>query len=290
MKRSWATLLSWLLWTIVVADLAVLLISPLLRPRSLGGLEIPTVAAFSLFVLGFATIGGLIGSRHPRNPIGWIMCVSAIAFTMGGAMGEYAQYSLDERVLPGFGLSAWFSVWTWSVGASLPPTLLLLLFPDGRPPSWRWRPVAWVTGVAIVVLTSSIAFEPGKFDDYPTSNPFGVPLIYDALRPLVGAATIALLGCAFASIVSLIFRFRRAENQERLQLKWLAFAVALVGLAAAISVVIESTADSKDGLIELSNLIVTASMSTIPIAIGVAVLKHRLYNIDRTINRTLVYV
>jgi len=87
----------------------------------------------------------------------------------------------------------------------------------------------------------------------------------------------------------LIFRFRRAEDQERLQLKWFAFAVALVAFAAAISVVIETVADSSEGLIEVSNLIVSTSMSTIPMAIGVAVLKHRLYNIDRIINRTLVY-
>ncbi|MDQ3751470.1 MAG: hypothetical protein M3333_01060, partial [Actinomycetota bacterium] len=245
--------------------------------------------AYTVFVLGFATFGALIASRQPRNPIGWIMCVSALAFTLGGVTGDYASRSLDQPSLPGLPLAAWLSVWTWSVGAALPATFLLLLFPDGRLPSRRWRPVGWIAGVAIMVVVASLALAPGRFDDLPISNPFAIAFIYRALQPLIGAAGVALFACALASIGSLIVRFRRAEDQERLQLKWLAFAVALVAFAAAISVVIESTAGSDDGLIELSNLIVTSSMATMPMAIGVAVLKHRLYNIDRIINRTLVY-
>ncbi len=217
------------------------------------------------------------------------MLVAGMAFSLGGVTGDYASQSLDHRALPGLSLAAWFSVWTWSVGATLPATFLILLFPNGRLPSRRWRPVAWVTGVAIVVVDLSIALAPGKFDDYPISNPFGAPQAHAVLQPLAGVAGVALFASALASIVSLIFRFGRAEDQERLQLKWLAFAVALVAFAAATSVVIETVADADAGLIEVSNLIVTASMSTIPMAIGMAVLKHRLYNIDRIINRTLVY-
>ena len=284
MKRV-ASFMAVALWGLVVVGLVILLIFP----EDLGGLEIPLTVAYTVFVLGFATFGGIIASRQPANPIGWIMCVCAIAFTLGGVTGEYASQSLDHSVLPGLSLAAWFSVWTWSVGATLPATFLLLLFPDGRLPSRRWRPVAWITGVAIVVLVLSIALAPGKFDDYPISNPFGFPQIHAVLQPLAGIAGIALFASGLASIVSLIFRFRRAEDQGRLQLKWLAFAVALVAFSAAISVVIETVADSSEGLIEVSNLIVSTSMSTIPMAIGVAVLKHRLYNIDRIINRTLVY-
>ena len=284
MKRV-ASLMAVALWGLVVVGLIILLISP----EDLGGLEIPLTLAYSAFVLGFATFGGLIASRHPSNPIGWIMLVAGLAFTLGGVSGDYASQSPDNRTLPGRALAAWFSVWTWSVGASLPATFLILLFPNGRLPSRRWRPVAWVTGVSIVVVVSSIALAPGRFDDYPISNPFGAPQIHAVIQPLVGPAGVALFASALASIVSLIFRFRRAEDQERLQLKWFAFAVALVAFAAAISVVIETVADSSEGLIEVSNLIVSTSMSTIPMAIGVAVLKHRLYNIDRIINRTLVY-
>lgn len=290
MRNRWTTVLAWSLWGLVITCLVVLLISPLVRRGDLGGLELPTFVAFSLFVLGFATIGGLIGARHPRNPIGWIMCVSAIAFTVGGATGGYAEYSLDRGMLPGFALAAWLSVWTWSVGAALPPTFLLLLFPDGRLPSRRWKPVAWVAGVAIVVVVLAIALAPGEIDDYNTSNPFGVPMIHAVVQPLAGFAGIALFACGFSSIASMIFRFRRAQNQERQQLKWLAYAVGMVALAAAASIPIETLSDSDEGLVELSNFLVTSSMSTIPMAIGVAVLKHRLYNIDRIINRTLVYV
>ncbi len=284
MKRS-ASFTAVTLWAFVVVGLVILLVSP----GNLGGLEIPLTLAYSAFVLGFATFGGLIASRQPANPIGWIMLVAGMAFSLGGVTGDYASQSLDHRALPGLSLAAWFSVWTWSVGATLPATFLILLFPNGRLPSRRWRPVAWVTGVAIVVVDLSIALAPGKFDDYPISNPFGAPQAHAVLQPLAGVAGVALFASALASIVSLIFRFGRAEDQERLQLKWLAFAVALVAFAAATSVVIETVADADAGLIEVSNLIVTASMSTIPMAIGMAVLKHRLYNIDRIINRTLVY-
>ncbi len=95
MKPRWTTLLALSLWGLVIAGLVVLLMAALLRPRDLGGLEIPTVVAFTFLVLGFATVGGVIASRHPPNPIGWIMCVSAMAFTLGGATGTYTEYSLD---------------------------------------------------------------------------------------------------------------------------------------------------------------------------------------------------
>jgi len=283
-KRG-ASIMAAALWGLVVVGLVILLSSP----GDQGGLEIPLTLAYSVFVLGFSTFGGLIAFRHPSNPIGWIMLVASIAFTLGGVTDDYASQSPNDRAVPGLALAAWFSVWTWSIGASLPATFLILLFPNGRLPSRRWRPVAWVTGVSIMVVVSSIALAPGRFDDYPISNPFGAPQIHAVIQPLVGPAGAALFASALASILSLIFRFRRAEDQERLQLKCLAFAVALVAMAAAVSVVIESVAGSNEGLIEVSNLIVTTSMATIPMAIGAAVLKHRLYNIDRIINRTLVY-
>ena len=238
-------------------------------------------------VLVFSTVGALVASRRPENAIGWIFCVLGI--TLGAAFSAqfYADYSLIVRPgsLPGGEVAIWSLSWTAPV-LSAAPTFVLLLFPDSRLLSRRWRPVAWLAVGAAAVSVVGLAFQPGTLDeDYPSvTNPFGiggrVGEVLD-LMSSVGAAlaTVALL----LSLLSMVLRFWRSRGEERQQIKWIAYAGAIIITAFLLTEVI-----SGRGLI--SDLIWAAgfvALVGLPIAVGI--LKYRLYDIDVVINRTLVY-
>ncbi len=208
-------------------------------------------------------------------------------------MGEaYAEYAFGESsaLLPGASVAAWLSTWVWGAGAGM-PLLVLVLFPSGAPPSRRWRPVVWLTGSGIVLLVAGIALTPGPFADYPINNPFGLPGAGTLPGRVSSAGGLALLGGGVASIVSIVVRFRNARGDERQQLKWLSYAVILIGLCVLVSLPLEAaaTASTSEDLTNLSNFLITSALATIPIGIGIAVFKYRLYDIDRIISRTVTY-
>jgi hypothetical protein len=197
--------------------------------------------------------------------------------------GGYAEYRLAGGSELGnlAETAAWVSTWTWILLVYVPTSFGLLLFPDGRLPSSRWRPVAWCAALGIIGFVAGLALEPGPLEDYPQiTNPYGV----DSPVLLVGLAA-ALLGAAsmVASAVSLIIRMRRAGSEQRQQIKWLAYAgVVIVG---AIFV---------GGLIAIWNTdvsiaIISFGLLGFPVFTGIAIVRHRLYDIDVVINRTLVY-
>jgi type III secretory pathway component EscS len=174
-------------------------------------------------------------------------------------------------------------------------TYLILLFPDGRLPSRRWRPLAWISGAAILSVSAGSALTPGPVEGFPgIDNPFGLekyPWVADAAQSLV----LLLPVCILASVVSLVLRFLRARGEEREQIKWLAFAASILGLGFSSYVIpgniLPDDAGGADPLWQ--NLLedaVTLSFAGIPMAVGIAVLRHRLYDIDLIINRALVYV
>jgi len=161
-------------------------------------------------------------------------------------------------------------------------SFLLLLFPDGRLPSPRWRPVAWCAGVGIIGFIAGVALEPGPLEEFPQIvNPYGVD---SAIVVVVGFAGVILAAASMvASAVSLIVRMRRAGRTERQQVKWLAYwgAVAVGAVFASGIVFIWS--------VDASIAIVGFGLIGLPVFTGMAIVRHRLYDIDIVINRTLVY-
>jgi hypothetical protein len=253
--------------------------------RPLGGeTDDSSVVTDLVTLLPFSVVGAIIASRHPRNTIGWLFCSVGVTIGLNSFAGDYAEFWLAS----GFGMSslgetaAWFSSWLWILLVFVPASFLLLLFPDGRLPSPRWRPVAW--GVALGTAGSVVVFalEAGPLGDFPQiTNPYGVD------SPVVGvvglAGSIVAVGSMVAAAISLIVRLRRAGRVERQQIKWLAYGGAVVVGAICVG-----------GLfilwsVPVSILIMSVALLGLPVFTGIAILRYRLYDIDIIINLTLVY-
>jgi hypothetical protein len=271
-------------WSLFGVTVAAFVLTVAVRPSQVEG-DVPFAAAFAVFVLAFATVGALVASRRPRSAIGWIMCVAGLTYALMGLADTYAQGLLEEPPdpLPASTAAAWASHWGWLVGVGLAATFLLLWFPTGRLPTRRWRPVAWLAGCGFAVGIPGLALAPGRLEDFPIDNPLGVP----GAEVAAGVGGLALVVAALASIVSLFVRYQRARRDERQQLKWLIYAGALVGLVIASLAILEAAVTSVSS--ELVNALVTGSIAAIPLAMGIAILRHGLFDIDLVINRTLVY-
>jgi hypothetical protein len=226
----------------------------------------------------FLVVGCLILARRPGNVIGWVFTAVGLLTTAAGLAEPYATYAYTHPgSLPAPLVAAWVNTWIW------PPTILvmvvfpLLLFPTGRSLSPRWRPVTWLAVGLTAAYTGAGALAPALQlpNGRTVANPIGVAGI-DLDRGLLGAVLSGLLLVVLATaILSLVVRFRRSRGVERQQLKWITYAGALVLLAPLSNALIGN----------VSYVLVLA----LPVAVGVAVLPYRLYEIDRVINRTLVY-
>ncbi len=240
---------------------------------------------FLVSVLACAVVGGLIASRLPTNPVGWFFLVSAFSFAMVVLTHEYATYGLltEPGSLPLARAMVWPQSWLWVPGAVLILSFVPLYFPDGRLVSGRWRPVVWFAVAFSVVGAIYSAFIPGEIQDSGFVNPLGI----EAQQPffeMLGAGILPLwLGLLFVSAASLVVRFRRSAGEERQQIKWLAFAASAVPAWFLVSPAVEALAPT------LFEVLDPLAFIGIPIAVGIAILKYRLYDIDLVINRTLVY-
>jgi MFS family permease len=234
------------------------------------------VAGNGLLTVACSAVGVLIISRRPGNVIGWIYALVALAMALGGVAGGYA-----ERSLPGFRWVALLPDLLWLVTVPVGVMLLMLLFPTGQLPSSRWRPVVWVTIGATVVAVVGTALTPGPVEYYPDlQNPLGVAGAGPVLDVIVGVGFVVMVAGVFAAAGSLIVRWRRARGVERQQLKWLAYAAGLLVVAQL----------SASMLPRPLFLVVSYTAALLfPVATGIAVVRYRLYDIDRLINRTLVY-
>jgi len=202
---------------------------------------------------------------------------------------EYAFYALVTQpgALPGGVWIAWSRLWTATLIWAL-MFFVLLLFPNGRLPSPRWRPFAWGAAATFVLLGVLFAFKPGRLVDVRVPNPMGVEWAAGIMKVSESILVFVVLGIMLAAAHSVIGRFRRARGAERLQLKWLTYAVGFWAISAVVGLFNFQVLHNRDIEFFASTLgiVATAAIST---AVGVAILRYRLYDIDVIINRTLVY-
>jgi hypothetical protein len=266
---------AWLAWSSFALALLILAAGSMLRS--------PDASFFLLFAsipAPFAVVGALVASRSPRNPIGWLFLAFALVAAFAASADRYASYALAEHPgsLPGGAWVAWTASGIWHPAFGF-FVFSFLLFPAGRLPSGRWRPVAWIAAANYLVGgVLGLLWNPlfGEFFPY-AEPPFRLPDY-----PAVGAAFGVFLLVNFAllalSAVSLVLRLRRATGVERQQLKWFVYAVALFALVFPPSVFVFG-----DGRL------IAFLLPLVPAAAGIAILRHRLFDIDVVINRTLVY-
>ena len=288
---------AWLAWSLaglsVAMFLAGVVLYVLVRSSQEGPSTSGALSELLIFIsfLAFPLVGALIASKHPKNPVGWI-CL---------AIGLFWMETFLEDSIPGSGP---YPVTTDALTQSLwiPPVglmgiYLILLFPDGKLPSRRWRPLAWLSGVVMVLASLGITFAPGHLEGHPgVRNPLGIEALG---HPWVATAVLIVLLllplCMLASALSLVLRYRRSGGEERVQIKWIAFAASVVGLLYLIAMVsslffpLGWGAAGTPLWFDLLTSAALVSFATVPIAVGFAVLKYRLYDIDVLINRTLVY-
>jgi hypothetical protein len=285
MSARAATWLAWSMWALTVLAVALtLLIASLNEPSS----SFQNTAFLSLLIFAFSTVGALVASRRPENPIGWLFCSGAFIWIVGELALEYGVYALITNppgALPAGAWAAWFGGWARGMGWFLIVVFLLLLFPTGRLPSPRWRPVLWAAVGYIGFFTLVVWLSPVSADTRLQEfvrNPLGLEIAIMNLLVDLLYLTIPLL--VVVSGTAVIVRFRSSRGDERQQLKWFAYAVAVMVVVFVIWFSLELA-----GLVPLSALAFTVPLLGLPIAVGIAILKYRLYEIDLLINRTLVY-
>jgi hypothetical protein len=258
------------------------------------GTDLIVFSTIAVLGLVFGVTGALVASRLPGNLIGWIFCALALFFQSSGLADAYIAYEGEAGdVLQGRVWVAWVSQWLLNVAS---PTLILLcflLFPTGHLPSPRWRPLIPFVGITAVVCAASAALAPGRLSDYPFENPAGIESA-DGLRTLAEVSLLVLIiPLMFVSAVSLFVRLRRSSGIERQQLKWFAFAAALLATELVAANVLD---DLLSGVVDREVpdfaffIVFLVVLSAMPVAMGVAILRYRLYDIDLVINRTLVYL
>jgi hypothetical protein len=278
---------SWLAWTLCGLTLAliacayafVILITIRRHPT-----DVYAYLAL-LSVVPYALVGGLIASRRRKNPVGWFLVGSTVIVALQEFMFQYTTYNpvTDSDVLPLRQEMVWLLSWTYIPGIMLLLAFLPLYFPNGRLLSSRWRWVVRIAVLVTVVYAVNSAFLPGQIKDLGIVNPLGI----EALQPISSLINdflfVTLFAVVFVSAISLVLRFRRSSGQERQQIKWLAFAASLVPVWLVVNFPFESFSPLLFAVVE--NLM----LMSIPVAVGIAIFRYRLYDIDRIINRTLVY-
>ena len=238
--------------------------------------------------LAFATVGAMVAARVPDNPIGWIFCVTGVALGVANFGNQYAEQMLfvASDPLPGGRTAAVFQQLGLAPSFGL-LALALLLFPDGRSPSGRWRVVLWLALAGIGLSVVGTALRPGPlvepFDS--VSNPFGIPGLLGLMDAFLGFGFVFTLPSVVLAGFAMRARLRRSRGLEREQLKWLVLAAAVTGVAVVGTLVLYLAAGIDVG----GEYVLGLGFSTFPLAAGAAILRYRIYDIDVVINRTLVY-
>jgi hypothetical protein len=256
-----------------------------------------SVALGGALFLIFPVVGALIAARRPGNPIGWVLLADGLLWIVSDTTGYYADYGVARPGSVPFpvGVAA-ITSWLWVPGAGLLGTYVFLLFPDGRLPSRRWRPLDWLSGLVIVLVSIQVGFTPGSLEGLEgVRNPFGF-MAFPWMKSVPYLLIPLFLLCMLLSVLSLVLRYRRSRGEERQQIKWIAFAASLIGSLYLIAMVGSIVYPQENWFAPGSPLWLLVleyaalfSFTLVPTAIGFAVLRYRLYDIDLVINRTLVY-
>jgi hypothetical protein len=274
--------LAWLLWVMTV----VFCVISLFMPNEQNGLN--SLLSQGVWLVASSTVGTIIVSRRPGNPIGWILCAVGLLLAFSLFSGLYAFRALvsSPGSLPAGEVAAWFSAWVQNPAYSL-FIYLFLLFPDGRPLSHRWRPLLWIVGIVVAMSILVGAFYPGPISGLePVRNPLGIEAAREILVFAGGLVFYLFTALLVASAACVYLRFRRGNGTERQQIKWLAFAAILLGVTALVGGILDLLLGSLGGWFPW---VIVGAFLGIPLSIGAAMLHYRLYEIDIIINRTLVY-
>ncbi len=282
-----AAWLAWSLWAISVTLTGLSLVLVALS------LSYPNAHVFdwglsNALVVIDVTVGAIVASRRPENLVGWLLCLFGVAVSTSSFTAQYAVYALLARPgsLPAGEAAAWIGAWILPIILGL-QVLYILLFPTGRLPGRRWRWSAWLIGIFILVGVILSAFSTGAYLGSlgPIRNPLGIEGFTDVYEAvLFTTAPLLYVAAAFSVFV----RLRRAVGVERQQIKWFAYAAAIFAFGTILNVVTLAL-DTPLWFERVAVGIFVASGSAVPIAIGIAILRYRLYDIDLLINRTLVY-
>jgi hypothetical protein len=286
--RRWPARLAWTLWALALLGLgAALWLDHLLRRAGRSELAIrPHEVLYVLAVVGMATVGAVLAGRRPRHPVGWLMLALGLSVTLDGVTDSYARYGLlaSPGAVPAVGhvraFGDTFALWPACIG------LILLLTPTGSPPSPRWRWWARIAVVAPVLWQATVlGQETVRFPPfYAFRNPFFVPaLAAPAMALALPALTVTLLSVVVGG-ASLVVRFRRATGVERQQLRWVALAAVVAG--AGVPVAVAGISIDSPAVVGAA---VLGSAAVLCLAIAAAVLRYRLYDLDRVISRTIAY-
>jgi hypothetical protein len=289
--RRWSGMLAWAVWALAILGLAVAAWLAQLQ-RQAGSPETawllqPASVPLLVAAMSAATVGAVVGSRRPAHPVGWLLLGLGLLVVVNGVVSGYVNYGVLVRpgALPAAGYLAGVSngiqvLWVGCVG------FVLLLTPTGSLPSPRWRWWARVAAAAPVLLVLLAAVDPQPLlPEHPeVGNPLAVPVPAGLLLAVAAVTALVVLAALVAAAGSLVVRFRRARGTERQQLRWLAVGAALA--AAALLVAVAGGAIGKDGVVLAA---LGTCVALLPLATGAAILRYRLYDLDRIISRTLAY-
>jgi hypothetical protein len=245
------------------------------------------VRGFSgLWAVGFGSVGALLTWRRPDHPVGWVFAAAGMLAAVDFASFEYALAAVvGHRGLPAGEYVGWLQLWIWVPFVALITVFLFLLFPAGRLPGPRWQPVTWMAAGFGVIALTGLAVAPGRVANLTAlRNPLGV-VPASASDPAVGFGLVGLLGCVVLAAWSLYSRGRRGPPVERQQIKWLAYAGCLVALTLVPSTILSLSAGTAARIAEGALMV---AILTIPVAVAVAVLKYRLYDLDVVVRKTVV--
>jgi hypothetical protein len=281
---------SWIAWSLWALSVALTALSLLLLVLNLSHPDVYVYDYWlenALSAVLYSTIGAIVASRRAENPVGWLFCLLGLAFSIGHSSSQYAIYTqlTQPDLLPAGQALAWISSWI------LPPIIGLqvfsfLLFPTGRLPSRRWMWLAWLAVASSIVGTISSAFSFGTNAGLcPVQNPLGIEGFSNVYEAVLTFLTLLVVAAGFSPFT----RLRRAGGVERQQIKWFAYAAAATLSGVVLASMIPNSVDTPPWFEWTGYALLIATTPAIPVSIGIAILRYRLYDIDLIINRILVY-
>jgi hypothetical protein len=281
---------SWIAWSLWALSVALTALSLLLLVLNLSHPDVHVYDYWlenALSAVLYSTVGAIVASRRAENPVGWLFCLLGLAFSIGHSSSQYAIYTqlTQPDLLPAGQALAWISSWI------LPPIIGLqvfsfLLFPTGRLPSRRWMWLAWLAVASSIVGTISSAFSFGTNAGLcPVQNPLGIEGFSNVYEAVLTFLTLLVVAAGFSPFT----RLRRAGGVERQQIKWFAYAAAATLSGVVLASMIPNSVDTPPWFEWTGYALLIATTPAIPVSIGIAILRYRLYDIDLIINRILVY-